>query len=243
MKKVMFLIVLSLVVPAAADDFENNFTANLNQMALDELSKDIGAAMGGGSFHTGKALGFPLGFDVGVHVPVIGVSDDNLILKDDGSTTNAMWGQVEAGLPANLNLIARAGKFHDADLIGGGLRYGILSPSLPGLPSISISGIYSALDHDFFKAKTYSANLALSFAIPVIHPYIGGGYDFTEVDPQAAAFVGAPVAVSRNLEGDSGGYRAEVGVNLSIIPFTYITLAAGMANGQEMYHAGAGVKF
>lgn len=243
MRKFCFVALLMMSGVVWADDFDNNFTANLNQMALDELAKDIGATMGGGSFHTGKALGFPLGFDVGVHVPVVGVSDDNVILKDDGSTTHAMWGQAEVGLPAKLNLIARVGKYEDADLIGGGLRYGILSPSLPGLPAISISGLYSALDHDFFKAKTYSANLSVSFEIPVIHPYIGGGYDFTSVEPQTAAFATAPTNVSRSLEGEGSGYRAEVGVNLSMIPFTYITLAAGLANGNETYHAGAGVKF
>ena len=240
----MVALTLFFVGPSLAlDDFSNNFTANLNQVALDSLSQDIGAVMGGGSFHTGKALGFPLGFDVGVHVPGVGVPEDNAILKDDGSTTQGLWGQVEVGLPLNLNIIARLGKFYDGDMLGGGIRYGLFSPSIPGLPAISITGLYSTLDHDYFKADTLSANVALSFNIPVIHPYVGVGYDVTTLDLRDPAFVGAPASVSRDLEGESSGYRAEAGVNLSIIPFTYITLGAGLANGQEMYHAGAGVKF
>lgn len=226
-----------------ADDLSNNFSANLNQTALDALAQDLGALTGGGSFHTGKALGFPLGFDVGVHVPVVGVTDDNAILKDDASTAYGGWVNAEVGLPAHINLIARAGQIHDADGYGGGLRIGLFNPSVPGLPSVSLSGLYHVLEHDYFDMNTMTANLVVSFDIPLIHPYIGAGYDKTKVEPTDLAFSGAAAGVSRSLEGDSDGYRIEGGVNVSVIPFTYLTLGGGLANGEELYHAGLGVTF
>lgn len=226
-----------------ADDLSNNFSANINQTSLDALAQDLGALAGGGSFHSGKSLGFPIGFDVGVHVPIVGVSDDNAILKDDGSTANGGWVNAEVGLPANFDIIGRVGKIMDADGFGAGLRYGILDPSVPGLPSISISALYNDFSHDYFDMTTLSANLVVSFDVPLIHPYVGAGYDSTKLEPTSMAFAGATPGTDTSLEGEASGYRVEAGVNLSIIPFTYITLGGGLANGEELYHAGLGVRF
>lgn len=244
-RKLLFSILLlsSLSTTFAADHFKNNFQGNLNQTQLDALSKDLGALIGAGSFHQGKALGFPVGFDVGVQVPVLGVNKDDLILKDDASVAYGTWGQAEIGLPLKLNLIVRGGKMQDAKLIGGGLRVGLFSSSIPGIPSVSIDGLYGKLTHDYFDAKTMTGNLVASFEIPFIHPYIGVGYDHTSLDPTAAGFLGAPASVSRSLKSTTSGYRAEAGINLSLLPFTYLTLGAGMANGQKLYHTGLGVKF
>lgn len=226
-----------------ADEFGNNFSSNLTQDSLDALAKDLGALMGGGSFHDGKALGFPLGFDIGVHVPVVGVSDKDKILRDDGSTAPAVWAQAEVGLPFKLNLIGRLGKMYEADLLSGGLKLGLIKSSVPGVPNLSVSALYSVLDHDFFKQKTLSANAVVSFALPIVHPYIGAGYDSSTLDPKDRAFEGVSPSISRGLEGEADGVRVEAGVDLSFIPFTYVTLGVGLANSQELYHAGLGLKF
>lgn len=234
---------LALGTTIRADEFTDNFRSHMNDKALDALAQDLGAVMGGGSFHQGKALGFPIGFDVGVHVPVVGVQNDNKILDDDGSTFAAVWGQAELGLPGNINVIGRAGQLFDADMIGGGLRYGLLDPSLPGLPSLSVSALYGQMEHDFFDLETWSANAVLSVDFPFIHPYVGGGFDKTTLDPTSTAFLTVPATVSRSLEGEATGYRVEAGINLSLIPFTYINAGVGLANGKRMIHGGAGIKF
>src|SRR5262249_32078230 len=125
-----------------ADDLKDNFQANLNTKSLDALAKDLGALVGSGSFHQGKSLGFPLGFDIGIHVPVVGLTDDDAILKDNGSTAHATWGQAEIGLPAHVSVLARYGKAYDATLLGGGLRWGLFTTAAPGVPSLSVSGLY-----------------------------------------------------------------------------------------------------
>lgn len=245
-EKLAFLTLLTglLITPALkADDISDNFTANLAQQPLDALTEDLGALMGGGSFHHGKALGFPIGFDVGVHVPVITFQKENTILKDNGRSMAAGWAQAEVGLPGKINVIARGGKIFDETAFGGGLRYGILKPSLPGLPALSLTALYNQLDHDYFELKTYSANLVLSIDFPFIDPYLGAGYDVSKLKPTALAFQGAPGTLSRSLEGESNGHRIEAGINLHLIPFTYLNLGAGIANGESMYHGGLGVAF
>lgn len=242
MKKGLVLM-LGLVIVAApvfADNFSNNFATVINQTTIDALAKDIGAVVGGSSFHTGKALGFPLGFDVGVHVDAIGVQDEDAILKDDDSKLIGKWVQAEVGIPFSLNIIGRYGQIEDADAIGGGLRWGILNPSVPGMPALSITGLYTGTDHDLFQANTLSANAVVSIEIPFVHPYLGVGWDHTKIDVKDNSTL--PAGAS-DLNSSSDGTRVEIGVNLSLIPFTYINLGGGIANGQELYHAGLGVKF
>jgi hypothetical protein len=196
----------------------------------------MGAIVGAGSFHHGKALGFPLGFDVGVHVPVVGVKNEDTILRDDGSNVTATWIQGEVGLPMKINIIARGGKVLDADMLGGGVRLGLFSSALPGVPSISVSALYSQLDHDYFDMKTYSGNAVLSFDLPFIDPYVGFGYDSSKLETTTKAS-------ATTMKGSANGTRAELGINLHAIPFTYISAGVGIANGETMYHGGAGVRF
>ena len=223
---------LSFLPALHADEFSNNLAANLNGSAMDALSEDVGAVVGAGSFHSGETLNFPLGFDIGFHAAGVNVSDDNKILKDDDSLAVAGFVQAEVGLPLKLNVIGRYGKLYDADVYGGGLRWGIIDSSTIGMPSIAISALYNKIGHQVIDGSVINANLALSFDVPIIHPYIGVGYDWTKLEVK-----------SLPVEGDATGYRVEAGINLSIIPFTYITLGGGLANGQKMGHAGFGVRF
>lgn len=218
-----------------ADDLSNNFTANSNGPAMDALAKDLGALMGAGSFHHGKALGFPIGFDFGVHVPVVSLKDENVVLKDDGSTAQALWGQAEVGLHGRINMIGRLGTFEDANMVGAGLRYGFFRPVLPGFPSASITVLWGEMDHDFFELETISINAVMSMDLPFVHPYLGGGYDMTTLNPKDS--------VNAASDGEAKGYRVEGGINVSVFPFTYFNLGVGLANGERLYHVGAGAKF
>jgi len=225
-----------------ADEFSNNFKMHLNETALDSLTQDLGALMGGGSFHEGKAVGFPVGIDLGVHVPILDVQTDNHILKDDGSTSQVLWGQVEIGLPKKINLVGRRGELFEADLLGGGLRFGFIEPTTSVIPSLSFMALYSQLKHEFFESETLSFNVVASFGFPFVHPYLGAGYDRAKLTPTAMAFQGVAPAVRRDVKGKSEGYRVEAGVNISVFPFSYVNAAAGLANEEKMLHFGLGIK-
>ena len=218
---------------AGASEFSDNAAANLNSTAFDALAKDLGALVGGGTFHSGESLGFPVGFDIGYHVDGTDLDNKDVILRDNHSFATANWVQAELGLPAKLGVIGRYGKIYSADVYGGGLHYGLLKSDVPGVPSISISALYHQLNDDTLKGRFLSGNLVASFDVPILHPYLGAGYDNSHIETKG----------SGSIKGDANGYRVEAGLNLSLIPFTYITLGGGVANGQKMGHAGAGIRF
>jgi len=242
-----FIPLLILIVgsppSSSADEFSNNFQSFLNETSLNALAEDLGTLMGGGSFHQGKTVGFPVGFDLGVHVPILEVQSDNKILTDDGARAHALWAQAEVGLPGKINILGRVGSLYDADLYGGGVRYALLNPSLPGSPSFSLGALYSVADHDYFDLETYSFNAVLSVDFPFIHPYLGGGYDKSKLEPKDPALAGVPPNGPRDVEGRADGFRLETGVNFSVIPFTYFNFGIGIANSAPLYHLGGGVKF
>ncbi len=229
--------------PIWADAIGNNISSHLNQTALDALAKDIGSLMGGGSFHEGKALGFPLGIDIGVHGVGVELQDKDAILRDDDSRMGAGWLQAEIGLPAKINVIARGGKFEDAKMFGGGLRIGLFTPSAPLMPAVSVTALYDTFKHDYVDANTLTANAVISVDVPFIHPYLGFGWDRTDLDPTDRAFNAAPAGTPRGMDSSVSGYRGEIGVNISVIPFTYLSLGIGSANSKTLYHAGLGAKF
>ena len=236
-------LMLFFSTAARADHISNNISANLNHTALDAFAKDVGSLVGGGSFHQGRSLGFPLGVDVGGHGVAVDLQDHDTILRDDGSRAESGFVQAEVGLPAKLNLILRGGQFENAKVYGGGLRVGVFTPPIASLiPSVSVSALYDKLNHDYVDADVWSANAVVSVDVPFIHPYLGVGWDWTKLTPTDRAFDAAPSGTAR-IDSKVHGYRGEVGVNLSVIPFTYINLAVGSTNSKAMYHAGLGLRF
>lgn len=247
MKKVLVLLSVLAFVSCpvvAADPFDNFNTivvlgGDVAQKSLDNLATDLGALLGGGTYHDGKSLGIP-GFDIGIHVPTKKVSDDNVIVKEsDVSSVALPMAQLEIGLPMDIDLIARYSSMLDSTLTGFGLRYGILKPDLPGLPSLSLQAVMTNLDvaanDNKFKASTTGVSLTISFNhLPIVTPYAGVGYDTTEIKPDSTL---------STLKGTASGTRVEAGVNLGLLPFTYLQLGAAMAGGSTDAVIGLGVQF
>lgn len=246
MKKLLILVSVvavsvGTVFAASFDEFKNQLSGprDIAQRNIDNFAKDIGALIAGGSFHQGKALGIP-GFDVGIHVPATSVNKDNAIVKAAGIDSIFLpVVQAEIGLPAKIDLIGRFSAYENSSLIGGGIRYGVFKAGLPGLPSLSLQATYNALNVDAgdnkFTASAMSVGGVLSFDLPFINPYLGAGFDSTTVEPDATVVTG--------LKGTASGYRLEGGVNLSLLPLTYLQLGGTYLNGEIGYTAGFGVAF
>ncbi len=227
---------------AHADPFDQ-FRSYLSSQFLDPFAKDLGAVLGGGSLHTGEALGFP-GVDIGIHTPIKRVDGKDDIANAAGVKYLAIpWLQAEIGLPLNTGLFIRGMTAYGTKVIGGGLSYSVFKSKIPGMPELSVSWTYNHLDHTYLTARTWSLNTALSLNIPIVTPFVAGGYDRTNVSPKDAAFTGPGASVAKGVEGNSSGYRVEGGVNIGFLPLSYLTLAAGAANGEMLYHAGLGVRF
>lgn len=229
----------------AFDKFSDQITnviVTVAQENLDNFTSDLGAVMCAGSYHHGKTVGFP-GLDIGVHVPVKSVNDKDKIVKAaDMSYIAFPVGQLEIGLPGSMDLLLRFASAYNANLAGGGLRYGILRNAMPFLPNISGQFTFSSLTFDSkaakFKATGTDVAFLASFNIPVIDPYIGVGFYSASVEPDATINTPQP-----GMKGSASGMRAEAGVNISLIPLTYLQIGGAMANGDIGGTVGLGMRF
>jgi len=214
---------------------------------FDPLAKEINVAMNGGLFHQGKPLGIT-GFDAGLKIPLKKINQDfsdklKTLQIESPQIFGLPWLQLEKGLPAKIDLVARVGiPIQGVTMYGVGLRYGIFSSIIPGIPDISIMGVYSSLSHEMLIATTKSANIVASFGLPLIKPYIGLGIDSTEVKATDKAKQNTPM-VSEEVKGESNVTRIELGINLNIIPLLYFNLGYGIVDSDNFYVLSAGLKF
>ena len=249
---VLFSMCLAPVVASAAsfnfNDQLTNPSVALVQDRLDNFADDLGAVMVAGSYHSGKTLGFP-GLDVGIHLPLLNVSDKDSIVKASGlSYFGFPVLQLEIGLPANLDLLVRYASvsgyasISDASLTGYGLRYGIIRNSMPFLPNLSVQGISNTVSITAGESKIAATSMDVSalasFNIPIVDPYVGLGYYSSTVTPDAAIATPQP-----GMKGTGTGMRIEAGLNMGLIPLTYLQLGMVYVNGGVGGVLGIGARF
>ncbi|MBI2071317.1 MAG: hypothetical protein HYT79_12075 [Elusimicrobia bacterium] len=236
---IAFAAFATATAPLFADPFDD-FKKNVAQEFLKPFAKDIGAVMGGGSFHTGRSLGFP-GVDIGGHVTVQNKpSEDNKILKNAKVDAFGLpFLQGEVGLPFNVDVILRGISLQDITVVGGGLRYGLFKLRMvPLSPGLAVSVFGHALNHTAFSVAHQSANIALDLSVPIVSPYIGFGMDRTRVKVNQADVAGVV-----GLDAKATGTRFAAGVNLKPLPLVYLHGAVLSANSKTGFEAGLGVKF
>lgn len=205
---------------------------------LKPLAKDVGSIFGGGSFHTGKACGFP-GFDVGGHLPIISKpSKENKILPAE-KIYGLPWVQAEIGLPmSSWDLLLRGFYLGESGgtLFGVGLRYSLLSGAIPLTPAFSFSVLTNQLWHEKLDVSNITLNSVVSVGLPAITPYLGLGIDSTTVEEKV-------LGLSKNLEAIASGWRLIGGINLKLVPTTYFHIGVGSYNGIFGGEVGVGINF
>jgi hypothetical protein len=242
---VFFMLSGSIFAASPFNKFKDTFTGVAQataQQYLDSFAKDLGVVLGGGSFHSGQNLGLP-GLDVGIHAPARSVNSDDIIVKNaDVSVILFPIIQAELGLPAKIDLLVRYLSYDDSSLFGIGARYGIIKNKTPGLPSVSVQVIYNSLNVSAgvnkLKADTTSILGSASLNLPVIDPYFGIGYDTTNVTPDSSITLPAS-----GMKGAASTLRVEGGINLALLPLTYLQLGGVLIDGSLGYTLGLGVKF
>jgi len=240
MKKLIVLSITFCIFSAnclASNPFDN-FAANISQSNLDNLAKDLGSVLGGGSFRSGKNLGFP-GFDISVRVPYITVNNNDYIVKSAGiSNIPFPLLQVEIGLPLGIDLIGRGASYYSSNMTGFGLRYSVIKSWIPGVPDVSVQSVYNMLSvssgANKLTANTLSTAAVASWKIVMIEPYVGVSYDSTNLTPDSSI---------SSLTSSVGTVRLDGGINWTVFPYTYIQLGVSSANSNLSYTAGLGVCF
>jgi len=203
-KIAVLLVVLGLIsaprVQAQYFKFDNYNSASQVEEGVTAALKMFGTVVGGGLYHTAD-LHSVAGVDVGLRGVVANVPEEfkDLPVFADEDYVGLAFLHGSVGLPGNFELLGRFfyfplgaeadGSINRADsrggvtLIGGGLKYGLLSGL--GLPSITLIGAYHALmvpsEFDFGTVGTATLKAVASYSIPLFTVYVGGGFDHSRL--------------------------------------------------------------
>lgn len=239
-----FLLAAALLAPApalAGADQYGAFEQFADQGSLKPFTRDLGGILGAATFHSGRPLGFS-GFDMGARFGgQFYPSKGNKILRNDGARLFGVpWVQAEIGLPFKLDGFIRGISWQGLTIAGGGLRWGIYTPSdTPWSPHLLVSGVGHSVVHQHFSASHFGANLVFSAGIPVFTPFVGAGIDRTRL--VARNSTADPTVIGRVYTTAEGRYTA--GFRVRPYQFTYFTLAYFLAHGQSGAEGGLGLRF
>lgn len=214
-------------------------TETEKEKLLNVFCEDIAAAIAQTSFHQAGTLAGTLpGFDIGLHTGYKNIHKENTILK--AADVNAILlplAQMEIGIPGiDLDLILRYTALDKSSLLGGGFRYGILKTIPFDLTALLLYNKLSAGDNKF-GATVITGSVGLNFNVHVISPYLALRVDSAELIPD--------ISITTQ-KGKATLTRIDAGVNLGLLPFTYLNLGGAYIIASESsmaYRAGLGVKF
>ena len=225
---------------AAADPYAG-FQQFADAGSLKPFARDLGGLLGSATFHNGRSLGFS-GFDVGARYgaqfhPSAG---DNIMRGNNVKSFGLPWVQAEIGMPFKIDGFIRGISYQGLTVSGGGLRYGLYSPSdKPWTPQVLVSGVGHSVVHRDFSATHFGANLVCSAGTPAVMPYIGVGFDRTRLVVRSSK--SDPALDGTNVTTIES--RLTAGVSLKPHQFVYLSLAGTLAHGQGGAEADLGVRF
>ena len=250
MKKVL-VITMALCICILGNGFSAslNFDDLVNKLSktyVEPLAKDIGSVLAGNMSHSGTTLGMVLGVDVGVGAAFsTKPSNDDVILKN--SIGDKLFGmpfiQLSKGLPMDFDIMLRGfPETQGIKVLGLGIKYGIIQKDLAAI-KLGLSAIYSysSLTFNTFKASVNSLSAMISVKIPMVEPYLGIAIDNTKLETDFT--VAQLPAGSSNLSVTTTQPRYVAGVNISLIPFTYINVGATYLIDHVGADIGIGIKF
>jgi len=242
----VFLAAVLLAAAAASPAFAtadpySGFQQYADQGSLKPFTRDLGGLLGGATFHDGRSLGFS-GFDVGARYSAqfYPSKGDNIMLNNGVKSFGVPWVQAEIGLPFKIDGFIRGISYQGLTVSGGGLRYGVFSPSdKPWAPQVLVSAEGDTVVHQDFSASHFGANAVASAGTPFFMPYAGAGFDRTRLVVRSSLL--DPTLNGANVTTLES--RFTVGFRVKPYQFTYVNLAYVLAHGQSGAEAGLGVRF
>jgi len=210
---------------------------------LDKFTKDVGQAIGGGSFGDSAGLD-TFGFNLSIKMSYQQVTSEDAIVNKNGDT--AIYYPIIQGeflISEYLSGIARLSYSNDSFVFGGGFKYR-LNDGYGNIPTVSIQSIYNYLIADLddpYKGLTgydrvgfnawnlKNAVIAVFPEIPYIKPYVFLSYDVTGLHAISSDRSGASSIVS------GAGYGA--GGTISLEPVN-LGFSISMYDGSPNYNFG-----
>jgi hypothetical protein len=244
MKAILSAVLLAAACAAPAHALADpyaGFEQYADAASLKPFTRDLGGLLGAGSFHNGRSLGFS-GFDVGARYGTqFYPSKGNNIMRAGGVRNFGLpWVQAEIGMPFKIDGFIRGISYQGLTVAGGGLRYGLYSPSdKPWTPQVLLSGVGHSVVHENFSATHFGADIVCSAGTPSFLPYLGAGFDRTRLVVRSSKLDPA----LNGTDVTTLGSRFTAGVRLKPYQFVYLSLAYMLAHGQSGAETGLGVRF
>jgi hypothetical protein len=244
MRKILLCAVFAVAAPAARAVQPNPFSGfqqNAQANYLKPFALDLGGLLGASTVDSGRTYGFP-GFYVGGDAVLQTRPNSNdLILRDANVHSFALpMVQAGVGLPFGTDVIVHGVGAYGVTILGGGVRKSLYRTGVVDafLPNVSVSAFGDKVNAGPFEASHGAANATAEWNIPVIKPFIEGGYDLTKVTVGAGNKF-----VPSGLSATSNGTRLAAGVDFTPFPFFDLRVAALELHGIMGGQLGLGVKF
>jgi hypothetical protein len=234
------LLVTAPFAHATADPYAG-FSQLADSASLKPFARDLGGLLGSNVSHNGRSLGFS-GFDVGVRygAQFYPSKGDNIMRGNGVRAFGLPMVQAEIGLPFKIDGFIRAVSYQGLTVSGGGLRYGIYSPSDKlWTPQVLATVVGHSVVHQSFSATHFGGSLVCSFGTPSVTPYMGAGFDRTRLVARYSAL--DPTVEGTNVTVLAARFTA--GVNFKPYQFTYVSVAGTYTHGQGGAESSLGVRF
>jgi hypothetical protein len=244
MRKIFLALVVAAAAPAARAVQPNPFSGfqqNAQSNYLKPFALDLGGLLGASTVDTGRTYGVP-GFWVGGDAVLQTRPNSNDMILRDADVHSFALPMVQAGvgLPFGTDVVVHGVGAYGVTIVGGGIRKSLFRTNLieSFLPNVSVSAFGDKVNAGPFNASHGAANATAMWNLPIIKPFIEGGYDLTKVT------VGAGNAyVPAGLSATSNGTRLAAGVDLTPFPFLDLRLALLELHGITGGQLGLGVSF
>ncbi|MBQ8843968.1 MAG: hypothetical protein IJ016_04200 [Elusimicrobiaceae bacterium] len=228
MKKTILVALLGLAfsVPAFAG-MNSDFKDHFNAAGFSQYNHDISTMIGMADFHTGKGTSFP-GFDIGATVSAVKTADDNFSHED---YFYAPFITAETQIPVlGIGIAARGTSYNDFESLGGGLKWN------GSLATVHFSAglFYDRYKTDYYDGDHVSASASASVNLLFLTPYIGIGYDYSEMETKN---------LISHYKTDDDAVRYTLGANFHPFPFVYLYGAYTYTKNSQGFQAGLGVHF
>ena len=228
MKKIiaLFAFVCFFCVPAFAG-MNSDFKENFDIAGFSQYNHDISTLIGMADFHTGQGATFP-GVDIGATLSAVRTADDNFA---DDEYFYAPFITAETQLPIlGIGIAARGTSYNDFESLGGGLKW------TGNVSTIHLSAglFYDRFKTDYYDGDHVSASASASLDLVVLTPYIGIGYDYSEMETKHFL---------TNHKTDDDAVRYTAGVNIHPFPFVYLYGAYTYTKNSQGIQGGVGIHF
>ena len=233
MKKLLLAVLFAFAATPLFAGMNSDFSGSFNTSGFADYNRDISTLIGQADFHTGKGVSIP-GFDVGASVSAVKTSSDSV--SEEYQYLPFITAETQIPI-LGMGVAARGTSYDDFQSIGAGLKWhGSLA-----LINLSASAFYDRYKTDYYDGNHYSASASASVNVLFLTPYVGIGYDYSEMKTNLD--YRNEFGIRGSNKTDDGLVRYTAGVNFHPLPLIYVYGAFTYTKYNHGFQGGLGINF